>query len=204
MDTSDDERLILLFIRKKRKQRRKKKRSIWCREHFVLRATCGEYIRTFRSLLDNRDEALFFNYTRMTYDTYKELLALVLPLLQPVGANWRQPITGEEKLILTLRIPQEYVLPHHLYDIFLVIIHPSQFTYRQKSEQAHFPASRLFTREAGNVRREVVWDIFEQNTSHHFSVHAGGGKWEVGSGKREALWSPSLRGAVHDDIVQGK
>ena len=84
------------------------------------------------------------------------------------------------------------MLPHHLYDIFLVIIHPSQFTYRQKSEQAHFPASRLFTREAGNVRREVVWDIFEQNTSHHFSVHAGGGKWEVGSGKREALWSPSL------------
>ena len=91
------------------------------------------------------------------------------------------------------RIPQEYVLPHHLYNIFLVIIHPSQFTYRQKSEQAHFPASRLFTREAGNVRREVVWDIFKQNTSNHFSVHAGGGKWEVGSGKREALWSSSLR-----------
>ena len=55
MDTSDDERLILL--------RRKKKRSrpIWCREHYVLRATCGEYIRTFRSLLDNRDEVLFFS-----------------------------------------------------------------------------------------------------------------------------------------------
>ena len=96
-------------------------------------------------------------------------------------------------VILVDRIPQEYVLPHHLYDIFLVIIHPSQFTYRQKSEQAHFPASRLFTREAGNVRREVVWDIFEQNTSNHFSVHAGGVKREVGSGKREALWSPSLK-----------
>ena len=59
MDTSDAQRLILLFILKKTKQRRKKKRNIWCLEHFVLRATCGEYIRTFRSLLDNRDEALF-------------------------------------------------------------------------------------------------------------------------------------------------
>ncbi|GFS26378.1 hypothetical protein ElyMa_005212200 [Elysia marginata] len=96
MDTSDDERLILLFILKKRKQRRKKKRSIWCREHFVLRATCGEYIRTFRSLLDNRDEALFFNYTRMTYDTYKELLALVLPLLQPVGAIGGNPLQAKK------------------------------------------------------------------------------------------------------------
>ena len=62
MDTSDDESLILLFILKKRKQRKKKKRGIWCHEHFV-----DTTLRTFRSLLDNRDEALFFNYTRMTY-----------------------------------------------------------------------------------------------------------------------------------------
>ena len=68
----------------------------------MLRANCGEYIRTFWSLVDN--EALFFNYTRMTYDTYKELLALVIPLLQPTGANWRQPITCEEKLPVGGRI----------------------------------------------------------------------------------------------------
>ena len=104
MDTSNGERLILLFILKKRKQIGQKKRSISYCEHFVLWATCGEYIRTFQSLLDNRDEALFFNYTRMTYDTYKELLALVLPLLQPVGANGTQPITGEEKLPVGGRI----------------------------------------------------------------------------------------------------
>ena len=95
------------------------------------------------------------------------------------------------------------MLPHHLYGIFLVIIHPSQFTYRQKSEQAHFLASRLFTREAGNVRREVVWDIFEQNTLtiFQFTREAGGGKWEVGSGKREALWSPSLRSKLSKLVI---
>ncbi|KAK3761951.1 hypothetical protein RRG08_066574, partial [Elysia crispata] len=75
MDTSDDERLILLFILKKQKEETQYGAvSILCYGPHV-----EKYIRTFRSLLDNRDEALFFNYTRMTYDTYKALLALVLP-----------------------------------------------------------------------------------------------------------------------------
>ena len=58
--------------------------------------------------------------------------------------------------------------------------HPSFSVHvSAKTEQANFPNSRLFTREAGSVRWELVWDIFEQNTSNHFSVHVGSVKCEV-------------------------
>ena len=52
--------------------------------------------------------------------------------------------------------------------------------YRQKVNKHTFPIHA-----ASRMRREVVWDIFEQNTSNHFSVH-------VGSVKCEALWIFSL------------
>ena len=54
----------------------------------------------------------------------------------------------------------------HLYNIFLIIIHPSQFTYGQKVNKHTFPIHT-----SSRVRQEVVWDIFAQNTSNHFSVH---------------------------------
>ena len=56
----------------------------------------------------------------------------------------------------------------HLCNIFLIIIHPSQFTYRQKVNKHTFPIHAY-----SRMRREVVWDIFEQHTSNHFSVHVG-------------------------------
>ena len=69
----------------------------------------------------------------------------------------------------------------------IIYIHPSFSVHvSAKSEQTHFSNSRLFTSEAGSVRWEVVWDIFEQSTSNHFSVH-------VGSGKCESVWNFSLK-----------
>ena len=65
-----------------------------------------------------------------------------------------------------------------------------------KSEQAHFPNSCFFTRKAGSGWWEVVWDIFEQNTSNHFLVH-------VGSVKREALWNFSFRVCEAPEENQG-
>ena len=42
------------------------------------------------------------------------------------------------------------------------------------------------------MRQEVVWDIFEQNASNHFSVHVGSVKCEERRVKRKALWNFSL------------
>ena len=53
----------------------------------------------------------------------------------------------------------------------------------RKSRPNNFLNSRLFTREAGGVRWGVLYELFEQSTSNHFSVHVGIVKWEVGSGK---------------------
>ena len=75
----------------------------------------------------------------------------------------------------------------HLCIIFHIIIHPSQFTYRQKLNKHTFPVHA-----SSRMRREVVWGIFEQNTSYHFSVHVRSVKCEEGSVKREAVWNFSL------------
>ncbi|GFS24924.1 hypothetical protein ElyMa_005169900 [Elysia marginata] len=101
MNSSDEEDvLISLSLRRRRKRKRQ---SIWCREHFLLRESRGEFQRTFLHLLDNPDEELFFNYTRMSYSTYNALKSLVLELLKPDHSNWRKSISAEEKLIITLR-----------------------------------------------------------------------------------------------------
>ena len=119
-------------------------------------------------------------------DTYKELLVLALPLLQPV----RQTITGEEKLPVGGRIfmsmssqtcfrcslflkslwtgfRSKYVIPHHLFNIFLTITHPSQFRYRQKVNKHTFPihASSRGSR-TGHYSNKITLTIF------HFTCEA--------------------------------
>ena len=102
MDSSVEDTLIMLAILNNHKKKRKK-RIMWCREHFLLRSSRGEFHQTFSSLIRRRDETLFFNYLRMSYRTYDELKNLVLPRLQPIGCNYREPISAEEKLFLALR-----------------------------------------------------------------------------------------------------
>ena len=99
MDVSPEEALAIVTILRKR---RKRSRRIWIREHYLLRPELGEFFRTYKNLLDNPDEELFFNYLRMSYDSFAELLALVRPHLTSKGSNWRTPISAEEKLVLTL------------------------------------------------------------------------------------------------------
>ena len=185
-----------LYINFKEKET-KKKRGIWCHEHFELRAIRGESRRTFRSLLDSLDEGLF-SYKDDIWHIQRT--SLVLALLQLVNANWRQLITDEEQLpavgrifpnLLSLffifvipvdGIPQQYVIPHHLCNIFLIIIHPSQFTYRQKLNKHTFPIH-----SSSHVRREVVWDLFKKIPLTIFQF-----MWEAWSVMCEALWNFSL------------
>ena len=102
-DSSDEEILALFLLYRRAKKRNRSRPSLWCRDHYILRPERGEFTRTFRYLMDNPDSELFFNYTRMSYKTYADLKQVVLPHLQPIGTNYREAISGEEKLILTLR-----------------------------------------------------------------------------------------------------
>ena len=110
-------------------------------------------LRTFRSLFDNRDEHEALRVRIYQFNAFPNLLSWFFIFVIPVELEG---------------IPHQNVVPHHLYNIFLKIIHPSQFTCRQKVNKHIFPIH-----VSSRVRREVVWDIFEQNISNHVSVHVG-------------------------------
>ena len=103
MDTSDEEDLALLLLAEAEEVHMKKRRTVWVRQHFQMRPVLGEFHTTFQNLIDHPDEKVFFNYMRMSYDSYKGLKDLILPHIRPIGSNWRKPISGEEKLLLTIR-----------------------------------------------------------------------------------------------------
>lgn len=103
MDTSDEEDFALLLLAEEGKEIDRTHRSVWVRHHFQLRSKLGEFHTTFQSLMDHPDETLFFNYMRMSYESYQNLKDLILPHIQPVGSNWRPSISGEEKLVITIR-----------------------------------------------------------------------------------------------------
>ncbi|KAL8575909.1 hypothetical protein ACOMHN_027307 [Nucella lapillus] len=84
MDSSDEDDCLILLLLRRRKRKRHR------------RETRGEFHRTFRYLLDNPDEELFFNYTRMSYRTYDALKTLVLKHLQPGQTDWRKSIEAEQ------------------------------------------------------------------------------------------------------------
>ncbi|GFO32944.1 hypothetical protein PoB_005944900 [Plakobranchus ocellatus] len=123
MDLSDENTLIMLTMLNNRKNKRKR-RIMWCREHFLLRSSRGEFHRTFCSLMTRRDETMFFNYIRMSDRTYEELKNLVLPHLQPLGCNYREPISAEEKLV-----------SHKFNNFFLVVIHFGSTRHKKRAMQ---------------------------------------------------------------------
>lgn len=102
MDSSDEED-VALFLLMEAEERHGKKRKTWVRQHFQMRPELGEFHTTFQNLIDHPDETVFFNYMRMSYNSYKILKNLILPHISPIGSNWRKPVSGEEKLVLTIR-----------------------------------------------------------------------------------------------------
>ena len=93
----DDEMAVVLLLMR----RRRRQRQLWTRDHFLLRTERGEYYRTFLYLRDNRDDDLFWNYTRMSYNTFDTLKQLVTKELRPTQNNYRAAIEAEQKLVLT-------------------------------------------------------------------------------------------------------
>lgn len=62
----------------------------------------SEYHNLFDDL--KRDEQKFFQYTRMTLETFNYILGKVERRLMKTWCNWhKQPILPEERLVVTLR-----------------------------------------------------------------------------------------------------
>ena len=96
--------LTLAYVRNKRKQltlKSRNKRTTWMKEIFK-RKERGEYKNLYQELR-SFDRENFFRYIRMSKDRFDHLLSMVMPLLQKQSTRLREPISPEERLVITLR-----------------------------------------------------------------------------------------------------
>lgn len=90
--------LSLLLLKLKRKKRPKR---FWQRNIYKRRSSQGDYHNLLQEMRLT-DKEKYFNYLRMSCDTFKELLNIVGPKIKRI--YWtREPISPSERLALTLR-----------------------------------------------------------------------------------------------------
>ena len=82
-------------------RRLRDRRSCWMHDMNRARAIDGEFARLTLKHLRNHDDR-FFNMYRMHIKQFDELLQMLMPDLQKMTTNYREPVSAEERLILTL------------------------------------------------------------------------------------------------------
>ncbi|GFS21046.1 protein ANTAGONIST OF LIKE HETEROCHROMATIN PROTEIN 1 [Elysia marginata] len=80
----------------------KKKENDTVSSHLSKQTRCCKKCRTIFENLKHDDEK-FFNYARMTYSSFEELLTLVQDIIYHSSLNYREAIGPEEILLVTLR-----------------------------------------------------------------------------------------------------
>ena len=68
---------------------------------FLERSTRGAFHLLYYEL--RKDDSKFFNYTRMSVESFDQLLQLIRNEIEGRNTNFRQNIRSEEKLMVTLR-----------------------------------------------------------------------------------------------------
>ena len=97
---SKEKKALLLYLLNKRQQR-KKRRRCWIHNIVNLRPQEGEFATLLGKLRE--DEVKFFNYFRMSAESFDELLSCVLGKLTHNSMQMRDAVPAIEKLALTLR-----------------------------------------------------------------------------------------------------
>ncbi|KAB0803464.1 hypothetical protein PPYR_00434 [Photinus pyralis] len=97
-DSESDSETITLYLLN---NRRKRKRKMWVRPMFLQREQWGEFYHLVPQL--KADSAQFFEYYRMSPESYELLVSIVKPLVTIYKTNFREPIPFEEWLTVTLR-----------------------------------------------------------------------------------------------------
>ncbi|XP_040195561.1 protein ALP1-like [Rana temporaria] len=96
--------LILLFMKMKRRraiESRRRLRRYWVHPLTSQRLSIGYFALMFGELRTHGDK--FYNYTRMSVESFDELLGLVRGRIIRQRTNMRRCISEEERLLLTLR-----------------------------------------------------------------------------------------------------
>lgn len=98
-DSSSEEETILVALALSEEEERKKR--LWIHDINLSRNKEGEYHTLFPRLkLDNKR---FFRYFRMSYEKFMELLCMIEPTISKQNTKFRNSISPEERLAVTLR-----------------------------------------------------------------------------------------------------
>lgn len=104
-DITMDENVYAYFVvrilRVLRERRRKKNRRYWVHPLNISRLTSGQFYVLFNDFKCDREK--FFNYFRMSPNSFDELLTLLTPHISAMDTNMRLCIPSNEKLAVTLR-----------------------------------------------------------------------------------------------------
>ncbi|CAF4890047.1 unnamed protein product [Pieris macdunnoughi] len=92
---------VLVYLLRKRKRKISRKRQFWVHPLLCERKTKGLYYTYFLDL--KMYEKRFFNYMRMSTNTFNLLLDTIKPKITGTGNNYRKCIPAEEKLVITIR-----------------------------------------------------------------------------------------------------
>lgn len=80
----------------------RRKRSIWVRKWLLRRPYLGQYARLMNELKKEDTKGLF-NFLRMDYELYSEILRRIEGRIKAKKVNWREPLSPGIKLAITLR-----------------------------------------------------------------------------------------------------
>ncbi|KAF9417159.1 hypothetical protein HW555_005670, partial [Spodoptera exigua] len=97
----EDEILIMYYFLKRRKMKQARKRKYWVHPMLMKRiplGLCQSYIEELKS-----DDGKFYEYLRMTVSTFDSLLARLADNLRRENTYFRNCISAEERLVITLR-----------------------------------------------------------------------------------------------------
>ncbi|KAK4311971.1 hypothetical protein Pmani_016562 [Petrolisthes manimaculis] len=81
--------------------KKKHHRQFWTHPINSTRFLQGEFFVLYENL--KADDSKFFNYFRMSYPTFQELLARVTDVIKLQDTNMRPSIPPEEAVVLTIR-----------------------------------------------------------------------------------------------------
>ena len=93
----EDELFLLLLLHRRRRRRR----TVWIHPILRRRQQFGEFHRLVQEL--RLDDQRFFQYFRMTPETFENLLAIVGSHIRKQTTNYRNPISPQQRSAICLR-----------------------------------------------------------------------------------------------------
>ncbi|CAH2016190.1 unnamed protein product, partial [Acanthoscelides obtectus] len=96
----DEAYISILFVQKKADERKAQKENVGT-SYFIGTRNFGVFHTLFEEL--QKDETKFFNFFRMTQESFRKLLGMVHNKLKRADTNMRLPISPAERLAATIR-----------------------------------------------------------------------------------------------------